>query len=435
MNISATVNELEGLKRSIKVNVNKEEYISQYKKDLNRYKSTIKIDGFRAGKVPESVILKNYKERIHGDVLNTLIELSLKQSLIDNKIDTASPPKITIENSGSSGEDVEYTAEFEIYPSFDVKNLEELRIELPIVNINDNDIDGVIKNIQKQHTKWEEKNDNFSESGDKVVIEYEGLISGEAFDNNKQDNFTFIINDDVRGDEATVGLFQEFYKNTIDTKSGTSKKFTYTMPETFADKKIAGKTIEYDIKIKHIYRGVVPELNEEFYKNFGLNDPDHKTFKENVSRYMKVELDQKLKSIKSAGVNQKLLDENDFEIPKYLLETETKNITSQYESMQQKIDESIRVELDLIAKKRVKLNLIYMKITEDNKLEVSDKDISDFIAKSEPSSQKQMLEKIQSDKNYLNHIKNKALEDVIINHILSKCKINEVEKKFSEVVN
>tara|TARA_B100001564_G_C20656155_1_gene679296 strand:- start:1299 stop:2606 length:1308 start_codon:yes stop_codon:yes gene_type:complete len=435
MNISATVNELEGLKRSIKVNVNKEEYISQYKKDLNRYKSTIKIDGFRAGKVPESVILKNYKERIHGDVLNTLIELSLKQSLIDNKIDTASPPKITIENSGSSGEGVEYTAEFEIYPSFDVKNLEELRIELPIVNINDNDIDGVIKNIQKQHTKWEEKNDNFSESGDKVVIEYEGLISGEAFDNNKQDNFTFIINDDVRGDEATVGLFQEFYKNTIDTKSGTSKKFTYTMPETFADKKIAGKTIEYDIKIKHIYRGVVPELNEEFYKNFGLNDPDHKTFKENVSRYMKVELDQKLKSIKSAGVNQKLLDENDFEIPKYLLETETKNITSQYESMQQKIDESIRVELDLIAKKRVKLNLIYMKITEDNKLEVSDKDISDFIAKSEPSSQKQMLEKIQSDKNYLNHIKNKALEDVIINHILSKCKINEVEKKFSEVVN
>ena len=74
MNISATVNELEGLKRSIKVNVNKEEYISQYKKDLNRYKSTIKIDGFRAGKVPESVILKNYKERIHGDVLNTFGE-------------------------------------------------------------------------------------------------------------------------------------------------------------------------------------------------------------------------------------------------------------------------------------------------------------------------------------------------------------------------
>ena len=201
-----------------------------------------------------------------------------------------------------------------------------------------------------------------AEAGDKVVIEYEGLISGQTFDNNKQDNFTFIINDDVRGDEATVGLFQEFYKNTLQAKTGSSKKFTYSMPESFTDKNIAGKTIEYTIKIKNIYKGIVPELNAEFYKNFGLTNSDDKGFKENVLKYMKVELDQKLKAVKSADVNQKLLDENDFEIPEYMLETETKNITSQYESMQQKIDDSIKVELDLIAKKRVKLNLIY----EDN---------------------------------------------------------------------
>ena len=434
MNISTLVIKLQGLKRSIKVNVNKEEYVSQHKKDLERYKSTVKMDGFRAGKVPESVILKNYKDRIHGDTLNTVIESSLKQSLSDNKLDTASPPKITIEKTGSNEEDIEYTAEFEIYPDISLKNLEEISLELPVVNINDNDINEVIKNIQKQHTKWEEKKEP-AEAGDKVIIEYEGLISGEAFDNNKQDNFTFIINDDVRGDEATVGLFQEFYKNTLQGKAGDSKKFTYLMPESFADKNIAGKTIEYTIKIKNIYKGIMPELNAEFYKNFGLTDSDDKGFKENVLKYMKVELDQKLKAVKSADVNQKLLDENEFEIPEYMLETETKNITSQYESMQQKIDDSIKVELDLIAKKRVKLNLIYMKITEDNNLKVSDKDVSDFIAKSDPSTQKQMIEKIQSDKNYLNHIKNKALEGVIIDHILSKCKIDEVEKKFSEVVN
>ena len=434
MNISTIVNKLQGLKRSIKVNVNKEEYISQHKKDLERYKSTVKMDGFRAGKVPENVILKNYKDRIHGDTLNTVIESSLKQSLSDNKLDTASPPKITIEKAGSNEEDIEYTAEFEIYPDISLKNLEEISLELPVVNIKDDDINEVIKNIQKQHTKWEEKKE-LAEAGDKVIIEYEGLISGEAFDNNKQDNFTFIINDDVRGDEATVGLFQEFYKNTLQGKTGDSKKFTYLMPESFADKSIAGKTIEYTIKIKNIYKGIMPELNAEFYKNFGLTDSDDKGFKENVLKYMKVELDQKLHALKSADVNQKLLNENDFEIPEYMLETEIKSITSQYESMQQKIDDGIKVELDLIAKKRVKLNLIYMKITEDNNLKVNDKDVSDFIAKSDPSTQKQMIEKIQSDKNYLNHIKNKVLEDVIIDHILSKCKIDEVEKKFSEVVN
>ena len=78
---------------------------------------------------------------------------------------------------------------------------------------------------------------------------------------------------------------------------------------------------------------------------------------------------------------------------------------------------------------------MYMKITEDHKLKVSEKDVSDFIAKSDPASQQQIIEKIQSDKNYLNHIKNKALEDVIIDHILSVCKIDKVVKKFAEVVN
>ena len=434
MNISTTVNKLDGLKRSIKINVNKNEYVLQYKKDLDKYKSTVKMDGFRAGKVPENVILKNYKDRIHGDTLNTIIQSSLKQALNEHSLDTASPPKIIIENSGSPETDVEYTAEFEIFPSIILKSLTDIAIEQPDVNIGDDDIDGVIKNIQKQHTKWEEKKEE-AQAGDKVVLKYEGTIAGKPFDNNKQENFTFIIDDDVRGDEATVGLFKEFYKNSLGAKINMDKTFTYKMPESFSDKKIAGKTIEYSINIKHIYSGKVPELNEEFYKNFGTAGSDHQAFKESVAKYMKVELDQKLKSVMSAAVNQKLLDENDFEVPEYMLENEVKSITSQYESMQQKIDESIKTELSLIAKKRVRLNLIYMKITEDNKLSVSEKDVSEFIAKSDPASQQQILEKIQSDKEYLNHIKNKALEDVIINHILSICKIVKVEKKFSEVVN
>ena len=248
MNISTTINKLEGLKRSVKINVSKDEYALQYKKDLDKYKSSVKMDGFRAGKVPESVILKNYKDRIHGDTVNTIIESSLKQSLLDNKLDTASPPKIMIEKSGSPEEDIEYTAEFEIFPTILIKNLSDIQIELPDVNIDDDDINGVIKNIQKQHTKWEDTKEE-AESGDKIVLEYEGMISGKPFDNNKQENFTFIIDDEVRGDDATVGLFKQFYQNTLKIKSGSSKKFTYKMPESFADKKIAGKTIEYSIKI------------------------------------------------------------------------------------------------------------------------------------------------------------------------------------------
>ena len=207
------------------------------------------------------------------------------------------------------------------------------------------------------------------------------------------------------------------------------------MPSDFSDKNIAGKTIDYKIKIKQIYEGVLPELNEEFYKKFGVENSDHEIFKDNVSKYMKVELDQKMKSIKSAAINQILIDQNDFELPEHMLNTETQNISSQYEGMKQKIDDKIKLELDLIARKRVKLNLIYMKLTEVHKLVISEKDVYEFISKSDPATQEQLIQKTKEDKNYLNHIKNKLLEDAIIDLIASKCRINKIKKKFLEVVN
>ena len=327
-----------------------------------------------------------------------------------------------------------FTAEFEIYPLFSVKKIEDIEIEQPDVEINDSDISEVIKNIQKQHIKWEEKK-NKSKAGDKIVLDYEGLIAGAAFENNKQDSFTFIIGDKINGDPATTGLFKAFYDNTTDEVVGSEKSFQYKMPSDFSDKNIAGKTIDYKIKIKQIYEGVLPELNEEFYKKFGVENSDHEIFKDNVSKYMKVELDQKMKSIKSAAINQILIDQNDFELPEHMLNTETQNISSQYEGMKQKIDDKIKLELDLIARKRVKLNLIYMKLTEVHKLVISEKDVYEFISKSDPATQEQLIQKTKEDKNYLNHIKNKLLEDAIIDLIASKCRINKIKKKFLEVVN
>ena len=434
MNISSKVNNLDGLKRSLSVTVDKNEYINAFNKGLGKYKTTAKIDGFRAGKVPENIIIKNYKDRIHGDAMNLLIENSLTESLLENKLDTASPPKLSITQIGSFENDLIFTAEFEIYPLFSVKKIEDIEIEQPDVEINDNDIGEVVKNIQKQHIKWEEKKSK-SKAGDKIVLDYEGLIAGDIFENNKQDSFTFIIGDKVNGDSATTGLFKAFYDNTTDEEVDSEKSFQYKMPSDFSDKKIAGKTIDYKIKIKHIYEGVLPELDDDFYKKFGVENSDYEIFKDNVSKYMKVELDQKMKSIKSAAINQVLLDQNDFELPKHMLDMEIKNISSQYEGMKQKIDDKIKLELDLIARKRVKLNLIYMKLTEVYKLIISEKDVYEFISKSDPATQEQLIQKAKEDKNYLNHIKNKLLEDAIIDLIASKCRINKIKKKFLEVVN
>ena len=118
-----------------------------------------------------------------------------------------------------------------------------------------------------------------------------------------------------------------------------------------------------------------------------------------------------------------------------MLQTEVQSISSQYEGMQQKIDDKIKLELDLIARKRVKLNLIYMKLTEEHKLTVGEKDVYEFISKSDPATQEQLIKKSKEDKHYLTHIKNNLLADAIIDLIASKCKLKKVTKSFLEVVN
>ena len=434
MNISSKVNNLDGLKRSLSVTVDKNEYINAFNKGLGRYKTTAKIDGFRAGKVPENIIIKNYKDRIHGDAMNSLIENSLTESLLENKLDTASPPKLSITQIGSFENDLIFTAEFEIYPLFSVKKIEDIEIEQPDVEINDNDIGEVVKNIQKQHIKWEESKDN-SNSGDKVVLDYEGTIEGKEFENSKQKDFSFIIDDDVKGDLATINLFKEFYKHCINEKVNAEKTFSYDMPKDFIDKNIAGKLINYKIIIKKISKGILPKLDKEFYKKFGIENGTDKIFKDNIIKHMEHELEQKKLSLLTASINQKLLEKNDFEVPAYMIESEIKNLTNQYKGMMKELDDKTKIDLDNVAKKRAQLNIIYMKITEENKIEVKEQEIQDFISKADPETQNNLIAKIKEDKKYLNHIKNKLLEDAIIKLIVSKCKKDKVKKSFLEVVN
>ena len=434
MNIETKVNKLDGLKRSIKITVPKDEYILVFNSNLTKYKSSVKFKGFRAGKVPEKVILQKYKDRIHSDAMNKLIEDSLMQSLLEHKLDTASPPKLSIDKVPSFDNELIFTAEFEIYPLFKVADLSEISIEEPEVDINDSDVNQVIKNIQKQHIKWEDSKDN-SNSGDKVVLDYEGTIEGKEFENSKQKGFSFIIDDDVKGDLATINLFKEFYKHCVNEKIYTEKTFSYNMPKDFVDKNIAGKLISYKIIIKKISKGILPKLDKEFYKKFGIENGTDKIFKDNIIKHMEHELEQKKLSLLTASINQKLLEKNYFEVPIYMIESEIKNLTNQYKGMMKELDDKTKIDLDNVAKKRAQLNIIYMKITEENKIEVKEQEIQDFISKADTETQNNLIAKIKEDKKYLNHVKNKLLEDAIIKLIVSKCKKNKVKKSFLEVVN
>ena len=424
----------EGLSRSLNITVDKEDYTQKYNSSLVSYTSNSDISGFRKGKAPRNVIITKYGKNIHADTLGFLINKSLAEVLAEKDLDPASPHQINIVQEGSSVLDLQYNVEFEIYPEFTLKDIEEISIDEPDVNISTEDVMDVITNIQKQHIKWDEKTDKSSE-GDKIIIDYKALIDAIPSDDLSRDNFTFIIGEEVKGDESTVSLFKSFYKHCINQEKDAEISFDFTMPSSYTDNKIAGKKVTYNIKIKQIFSGIMPTLNKDFYAKLGLANSSDDEFKQSVNEQMQIELNNRIKQNMIASINDKLLGEITFDTPKYLLDDEVKNIRSQYEGMMRELDDKTAIELNTIALKRVRLNIIYRKIAEINKITASDEDALSYVSQSNDPKKDEILSRLREDNKLANQIKYKIIEDGIIDLLISRCKKSKVKMQFNEIVN
>ena len=169
------------------------------------------------------------------------------------KLDLVDTPSAKLLDASSKNKNLSFEIGFNIMPAIDLKLLKTCKLEVPEVEINDNDLDQVINNIRKQNATWNDS-DKPAADGDKVVVDDEGKIDGKAFTNNKQDDFTFIINDTIKGDPATVALFKEFSSKCLNTKVHDVVEVRNQMPDDFTDKELASKMVIYTVKIKKILK-------------------------------------------------------------------------------------------------------------------------------------------------------------------------------------
>ena len=423
----------EGLKRSLEITVDKENYASIFKSSILDYTRNSNIPGFRKGKAPENIILSKYGKNIHADIIGKLVNRSLDEALTENNLEPASPHQLDIKTEGSSTIDLRFVANFEVYPNFELSNLKNITIEEPDVDIEEVDVMDVIKNIQNQHVKWSETSSSIT-SGNKVILDYKAAIDDQENKDLSRDNYTLIVDEKIKGDESTVKLLEMFYENLTGKKKNDDLSVDFNMPKSFANKEIAGKKINFKIKIKQIFSGIKPDLNKDFYKLLGLENSNDEEFKKSVSDQMKIELENRKKSNMTASLNERLLENVSFDVPNYLLEGETKIIQDQYKGMMKDLDEVTKSELDKIAIKRVRLNLIYRKIAKSNNITATDQDAISYINQSNDPSKNEIITKMKEDKNIANQIKHKIIEDGIVNYALSVCKIEKIKKKFNEVV-
>lgn len=422
--------ETQGLERRLTISVPVEQIETITQAGLKQEAKRAKIPGFRPGKVPASVIAKRYGAAIRQDAIGQVMQRSFFDAIIEQKITPAGQPTF-IPGEEKEG-NYEFVAIFEVYPEVELKNLDAITVEKPVAEVTDADVDNMIETLRKQHATFEAV-EREAADGDKVIIDFAGSIDGEAFDGGKAEDFELQL-----GQGRMIPGFED---GILGKKAGESFDIDVTFPEEYHAENLKGKAAVFAITVKEVKAAQLPELTEDFVKMFGIAENTVEALKAEIRKNMVRELDQALKANVKEQVITGLLDGNEIEVPKALIDQEVNALRQQ--SMQRFGGQGANMpELpaDLFteqATRRVKVGLLLGEVIKSNELQADDARVEALIenmasAYEDPS---EVVAYYKNNQELMQNMRNVALEEQAVDALLAAAKVTDKEVAFEEFMN
>ncbi|VAW56147.1 Cell division trigger factor [hydrothermal vent metagenome] len=419
----------EGLERKMTVQVPAETIQQEVESRLSSMRSRVKIDGFRPGKVPLNVVKKQYGESVLQEVVSEMMQTSMRDAVIQEKLNPAGTPSIG-PISVESGKPLEYTATFEVYPEIELSDCSQLKLERTSAEVTDDDVDTMLETLVKQRTVYE-VTERASQENDQMTIDFNGTIDGVEFEGGQADGVPVVI-----GSNSMIPGFEEALKG-----KSANDEFTFDVnfPDDYHTEDLQGKTATFATKVKNVAAPKIPEIDEEFAKSFGVDDGSIETLKSDVRGNMNRELRNKLLDVFKKQVMDKLLEANDVLVPKALVDHEA-------EILQKKMTETGNLQAGMSlpkelfegeAKRRVGLGLVIgevIKVAEikpDND-KVSSK-IEDIAQTYEDPSE--VVTHYNSNPQLKQSIEALVMEEMVVDWIAEKATVTEISSDFQALMN
>lgn len=431
--MQVSVETKEGLERQIRVEIPGDDFQKAFDQKLQHASKTVRMDGFRKGKVPLNVVKQKYGPDIEQEVASDLVKSTLFEAIDQVSLKPASMPNVAIEPV-KEGQAFIYSATFEVIPEVEVKPLDGIEIEQVKADIADTDVDKMIEQLRKQHQVFEEV-DRACENGDQVNIDFDGSIDGEPLEGGKAEKFDL--------DLGTGNMIPGFEEGIVGMKAGDEKDITLTFPENYHHQEIAGKEVIFKIKVHTVKAGKLPELDEEFAKKFNVEEGGVEALRKMVKDNLNRQLTAKLKNDNKQVVLQKLSEINEVDVPKAFVKDEIERMKKrmfqgqpgmeQMGDMGEQFDELFREQ----AEKSVKSALLMSEVMQQNDIKADDdavKALLEDMAKDYDDSE-EFIQWYHSDEKRLEEIRNIATEDKIYDFLLAQCKIKSVSKSYDEIMN
>ena len=399
--------------------------ISQRFLELTR---TARVSGFRPGKVPISVIEKQYGADIRSEIYANAIEMKFGEIVNTNNLRVAGMPDIQHGPLSQVNDDFEFTATFEVFPEFKLGNFKALKVEKKSVEVVDGDIKKTIDVLGKQRAVFE-KVDRASKREDQIEVQLQSFIDNEQIESTGEQSLQFVLGDSKRikaVDDQLIGI-----------KAGESKEFEVKYPKDHNPAQLANQNVKYQIKLIEVKEAKLPKIDSNFAKNLGVVDGDVKVMEQEIKLSLTQEVEKRVKSDLKKQVFQLLVDSHDIEIPKSLVSMEVNRMMqSTYENLKKQGADMKELNLkpemfDESAIKTCKLRIVLATLVDDNKLEASEEQIkSKVIEFSANFDDTEKAEKwFYDDPKRLDEPAALSTEDNIVEWFLKECKIEP--KKFS----
>ena len=404
---------------------------------LKKMGKNAKIPGFRPGKVPTKVLQQTYGAQAQSEAMNDVIAIAYEKAISEKGLIPAGPPTINPANSNNKEKpdikEIEFNVQLEVMPEINLPDRKNITVKKSICEVEKGDVDLTIESLRKQKITYSEV-DREAKSEDEITIDFNGKIDGEEFQGGKADNFVYILD--------TGRMIKEFDQAVLGMKVGESKTEKIDFPKDYPAKELAGKKVEFYIKLHRVGTPKIPELNDSFAKEFGVKTGGVEKLKQDVKENLIRESANRCLIRTHNSALDALMEVTECEIPKVMVDQESQRLAqSTMAELKSKGMNTDNKDLpaDLFkarAERRVKLGLVVSEIIQKEKLEPTAEEIA--LVVDEMSGVYE--DPVAFKKWFLEDPKRKAqaeamaLERGVAQWILSEAKIEEVKVPVQELL-
>jgi trigger factor len=433
--MAVTVETLEKLERKITLTLPADAIRSEVDNRLKRLARTVKMDGFRPGKVPLNVVAQRYGYSVQYEVMNDKVGEAFAQAANEAKLRVAGQPRIT-EKEGAPEGQLAFDAIFEVFPEVKFGDLATAEVERLSTEVTDTAIDKTLDILRKQRRTFAQRpHDAAVQDGDRVTVDFEGKIDGEPFAGGKADDFQFIAGEGQ--------MLKEFEDAVRGMKTGESKTFPLAFPADYHGKDVAGKQADFLVTVKKVEAANLPEVNEAFAKTLGIADGTVEALRADIKKNLEREVKFRLLARNKNAVMDALVAKAELDLPKSSVQSEVDRMIEQARAdlKQRGIKDADKAPIpgemfQPQAERRVRLGLVVAELVRANNLQAKPEQIKQHVEELAASYEKpaEVVRWYYSDPRRLAEVEAIVIENNVTDFVLGKAKVTDKQVSFDELM-